>query len=90
MTQTLWIAVLPITPKLLDSLPACYDELAHYAGMDAVSLAGFGDPHGGRTLQHHPLSQGSPYGHGGPHRAGLPLGMGANDVMKREKDEIYG
>ncbi|XP_058877573.1 LOW QUALITY PROTEIN: homeobox protein meis3-B-like [Acipenser ruthenus] len=67
-----------------------YDELAHYAGMDAVSLAGFGDPHGGRTLQHHPLSQGSPYGHGGPHRAGLPLGMGANDVMKREKDEIYG
>lgn len=67
-----------------------YDELAHYAGMDAVSLAGFGDPHGGRTLQHHPLSQGSPYGHGGPHRPGLPPGMGANDVMKREKDEIYG
>ncbi|XP_041092245.1 LOW QUALITY PROTEIN: homeobox protein Meis3 [Polyodon spathula] len=58
--------------------------------MDAVSLAGFGDPHGGRTLQHHPLSQGSPYGHGGPHRAGLPPGMGGNDVLKREKDEIYG
>uniref|UniRef100_H3B4V1 Meis homeobox 3 n=1 Tax=Latimeria chalumnae TaxID=7897 RepID=H3B4V1_LATCH len=68
-----------------------YDDLVHYAGMDGVSLPGFGDPHAGRNLQHHPLTQSSPYGSGmGHHRAGIPPGLGGNDGLKREKDEIYG
>ncbi|XP_078236233.1 homeobox protein Meis3 isoform X2 [Pogona vitticeps] len=68
-----------------------YDELVHYAGMDGVSLPAFGDPHTGRSLQHHALNQASPYGSTGVnHRPGLPPALGANDALKREKDEIYG
>ncbi|XP_077788455.1 homeobox protein Meis3 isoform X1 [Podarcis muralis] len=68
-----------------------YDDLVHYAGMDGVSLPGFGDPHTGRGLQHHALNQGGPYGSAGVnHRPGLPPGLGTNDALKREKDEIYG
>ncbi|XP_028663585.2 homeobox protein Meis3 isoform X2 [Erpetoichthys calabaricus] len=68
-----------------------YDELVHYPGMDGVPVPGFVDPHGNRAVAHHPLTQGSPYGHGGgPHRTGLPTGLGASDLLKREKDEIYG
>ncbi|XP_077192642.1 homeobox protein Meis3 isoform X6 [Paroedura picta] len=67
-----------------------YDDLVHYAGMDGVSLPGFGDPHGGRALPHHSLNQGSPYGSAGVnHRPGMP-NLGTNDALKREKDEIYG
>ncbi|KAL7980779.1 hypothetical protein Chor_001933 [Crotalus horridus] len=69
-----------------------YDDLVHYAGMDGgVSLPAFGDPHSGRGLQHHALNQGGPYGAAGVnHRPGMPPGLGANDALKREKDEIYG
>ncbi|XP_039225137.1 homeobox protein Meis3 isoform X2 [Crotalus tigris] len=69
-----------------------YDDLVHYAGMDGgVSLPAFGDPHSGRALQHHALNQGGPYGAAGVnHRPGMPPGLGANDALKREKDEIYG
>lgn len=68
-----------------------YDDLVHYAGMDGVSLPGFGDPHAGRGLQHHSLNQGSPYGSAGVnHRPGMPPNLGTNDALKREKDEIYG
>lgn len=42
-------------------------------------------------MQHHSLSQSSPYGTAGaPHRVPMPPGMGSNDGLKREKDEIYG
>uniref|UniRef100_A0A670ZAH2 Uncharacterized protein n=1 Tax=Pseudonaja textilis TaxID=8673 RepID=A0A670ZAH2_PSETE len=69
-----------------------YDDLVHYAGMDGgVSLPAFGDPHSGRGLQHHALNQGGPYGSAGVnHRPGMPPGLGSNDALKREKDEIYG
>ncbi|KAM6427571.1 homeobox protein Meis3 isoform 2-T3 [Liasis olivaceus] len=68
-----------------------YDDLVHYAGMDGVSLPAFGDPHSGRGLQHHALNQGAPYGSAGVnHRPGMPPGLGSNDALKREKDEIYG
>ncbi|KAJ1107522.1 hypothetical protein NDU88_004912 [Pleurodeles waltl] len=68
-----------------------YDELVHYAGMDGIPLPGFGDPHVGRSLQHHPLNQSSPYGSSGAaHRAAMAPGLGSNDGLKREKDEIYG
>ncbi|XP_075462965.1 homeobox protein Meis3 isoform X1 [Ascaphus truei] len=68
-----------------------YDEMVHYPGMDGIPLAGFGDLHAGRALQHHALNQGSPYGSAGAaHRVSMPPGMGGNDSLKREKDEIYG
>ncbi|TFJ99446.1 putative aarF domain-containing protein kinase 5 [Platysternon megacephalum] len=68
-----------------------YDDLVHYPAMDGVALPGFGDPHTGRSLQHHSLSQSSPYGSAGlAHRAGMPPGLGNTDALKREKDEIYG
>ncbi|XP_043938943.1 homeobox protein meis3-like isoform X2 [Protopterus annectens] len=72
--------------------PVQYDELVHYAGMDGVPLSGFGDPHTARALQHHQLTQGSPYGaaSGAHHRATMPVGLVPNDSLKREKDEIYG
>ncbi|XP_075774071.1 homeobox protein Meis3 isoform X1 [Pelodiscus sinensis] len=67
------------------------DDLAYYPAMDGVALPGFGDPHPGRSLQHPPLNQGSPYGSAAAtHRAGLPPGLGPNESLKREKDEIYG
>uniref|UniRef100_A0A8C5MSX8 Homeobox domain-containing protein n=1 Tax=Leptobrachium leishanense TaxID=445787 RepID=A0A8C5MSX8_9ANUR len=67
-----------------------YDDMVHYPGLDGIPLAGFGDAHAGRALQHHSLSQGSPYGStGAGHRLPMPPGMG-NDGLKREKDEIYG
>ncbi|KAM9326577.1 homeobox protein Meis3 [Gastrophryne carolinensis] len=68
-----------------------YDEMVHYPGLDGLSMAGFGDAHTGRAMQHHSLSQSSPYGSAGaPHRVPMPPGMGSNDGLKREKDEIYG
>ncbi|XP_073497729.1 homeobox protein Meis3 isoform X1 [Phyllobates terribilis] len=68
-----------------------YDEMVHYPGLDGISLTGFGDAHPGRAMQHHSLSQSSPYGTAGaPHRVPMPPGMGSNDSLKREKDEIYG
>ncbi|XP_040298445.1 LOW QUALITY PROTEIN: homeobox protein Meis3 [Bufo gargarizans] len=68
-----------------------YDEMVHYPGLDGIPLAGFGDAHTGRVMQHHSLSQSSPYGTAGaPHRIPMPPGMGSNDSLKREKDEIYG
>ncbi|XP_065276828.1 homeobox protein Meis3 isoform X1 [Emys orbicularis] len=68
-----------------------YDDLVHYPAMDGVALPGFGDPHTARSLQHHSLSQSSPYGSAGvTHRAGMPPGLGNTDALKREKDEIYG
>lgn len=67
------------------------DDLAYYPAMDGVALPGFGDPHPGRSLQHPPRNQGSPYGSAAAtHRAGLPPGLGPNESLKREKDEIYG
>uniref|UniRef100_A0A8C3XUW7 Meis homeobox 3 n=1 Tax=Chelydra serpentina TaxID=8475 RepID=A0A8C3XUW7_CHESE len=72
-------------------MPSQYDDLVHYPAMDGVALPGFGDPHSARSLQHHALSQGSPYGSAGvAHRAGLPPGLGNTDALKREKDDIYG
>uniref|UniRef100_A0A8C6VLF7 Homeobox domain-containing protein n=1 Tax=Naja naja TaxID=35670 RepID=A0A8C6VLF7_NAJNA len=75
-----------------ENQPTTYDDLVHYAGMDGgVSLPAFGDPHSGRGLQHHALNQGGPYGSAGVnHRPGMPPGLGSNDALKREKDEIYG
>ncbi|CAI9550091.1 unnamed protein product [Staurois parvus] len=65
--------------------------MVHYPGLDGIPLAGFGDAHTGRAMQHHSLSQSSPYGSAGAaHRVPMPPGMGSNDVLKREKDEIYG
>ncbi|XP_072285954.1 homeobox protein Meis3 isoform X1 [Pyxicephalus adspersus] len=68
-----------------------YDEMVHYPGLDGIPLAGFGDAHTGRAMQHHPLTQNSPYGSAAAaHRVPMPPGMGNNDSLKREKDEIYG
>ncbi|XP_040179220.1 homeobox protein meis3 isoform X3 [Rana temporaria] len=68
-----------------------YDEMVHYPGLEGIPLSGFGDAHTGRAMQHHALSQNSPYGPvGGAHRVPMPPGMGSNDGLKREKDEIYG
>uniref|UniRef100_A0A673K8Q6 Homeobox protein Meis2-like n=1 Tax=Sinocyclocheilus rhinocerous TaxID=307959 RepID=A0A673K8Q6_9TELE len=74
-----------------------YDELAHYGGMDAVGM--YGDPHAPRPLpQVHHLNHGPPlhasqhYGTHAPHPNVMPTGMGSavNDVLKRDKDQIYG
>ncbi|XP_053328862.1 homeobox protein Meis3 isoform X2 [Spea bombifrons] len=66
-----------------------YDEMVHYPGLDGMPLGGFSDAHPGRALQH--LGQGAPYGSAGAgHRVPMPPGLGGNDGLKREKDEIYG
>uniref|UniRef100_A0A671K5Y9 Homeobox domain-containing protein n=1 Tax=Sinocyclocheilus anshuiensis TaxID=1608454 RepID=A0A671K5Y9_9TELE len=74
-----------------------YDELAHYGGMDAVGM--YGDPHAPRPLpQVHHLNHGPPlhasqhYGTHAPHPNVMPTSMGSavNDVLKRDKDQIYG
>uniref|UniRef100_A0A8C6UCZ0 Meis homeobox 2a n=1 Tax=Neogobius melanostomus TaxID=47308 RepID=A0A8C6UCZ0_9GOBI len=65
-----------------------YDELAHYGGMDGVPASMYGDPHGPRPLpQVHHLNQAH-----APHPNVMPTGMGSavNDVLKRDKDQIYG
>lgn len=76
-----------------------YDELAHYGGMDGVSASMYGDPHGPRPLpQVHHLNHGPPlhasqhYGAHAPHPNVMPTSMGSavNDVLKRDKDQIYG
>ncbi|XP_042598925.1 homeobox protein Meis2 isoform X2 [Cyprinus carpio] len=74
-----------------------YDELAHYGGMDGVGM--YGDPHAPRPLpQVHHLNHGPPlhatqhYGTHAPHPNVMPTSMGSavNDVLKRDKDQIYG
>jgi len=73
-----------------------YDELAHYGGMDGVGM--YGDPHAPRPLpQVHHLNHGPPlhgqhYGTHAPHPNVMPGSMGSavNDVLKRDKDQIYG
>ncbi|XP_051941346.1 homeobox protein Meis2a isoform X3 [Hippocampus zosterae] len=76
-----------------------YDELAHYGGMDGVSASMYGDPHAPRPLpQVHHLNHGPPlhasqhYGAHAPHPNVMPTSMGSavNDVLKRDKDQIYG
>ena len=77
-----------------------YDELAHYGGMDGVGLPAsmYGDPHAPRPLpQVHHLNHGPPlhgqhYGAHAPHPSVMPNSMGSavNDVLKRDKDQIYG
>ncbi|KAF3845005.1 hypothetical protein F7725_008168 [Dissostichus mawsoni] len=76
-----------------------YDELAHYGGMDGVSASMYGDPHAPRPLpQVHHLNHGPPlhasqhYGAHAPHPNVMPSSMGSavNDVLKRDKDQIYG
>ncbi|XP_060918470.1 homeobox protein Meis2a isoform X5 [Labrus mixtus] len=75
-----------------------YDELAHYGGMDGVTASMYGDPHAPRPLpQVHHLNHGPPlhgqhYGAHAPHPNVMPTSMGSavNDVLKRDKDQIYG
>ncbi|XP_054894785.1 homeobox protein Meis2a isoform X2 [Poeciliopsis prolifica] len=76
-----------------------YDELAHYGGMDGVPASMYGDPHAPRPLpQVHHLNHGPPlhasqhYGAHAPHPNVMPTSMGSavNDVLKRDKDQIYG
>ncbi|CAB1331075.1 unnamed protein product [Coregonus sp. 'balchen'] len=77
-----------------------YDELAHYGGMDGVGVPAsmYGDPHAPRPLpQVHHLNHGPPlhgqhYGAHAPHPSVMPNSMGSavNDVLKRDKDQIYG
>uniref|UniRef100_A0A671V246 Meis homeobox 2 n=1 Tax=Sparus aurata TaxID=8175 RepID=A0A671V246_SPAAU len=76
-----------------------YDELAHYGGMDGVTASMYGDPHAPRPLpQVHHLNHGPPlhasqhYGTHAPHPNVMPTSMGSavNDVLKRDKDQIYG
>lgn len=76
-----------------------YDELAHYGGMDGVTASMYGDPHAPRPLpQVHHLNHGPPlhssqhYGTHAPHPNVMPTSMGSavNDVLKRDKDAIYG
>ncbi|XP_078796555.1 homeobox protein Meis2a isoform X4 [Oryzias latipes] len=76
-----------------------YDELAHYGGMDGVPTSMYGDPHAPRPLpQVHHLNHGPPlhasqhYGAHAPHPNVMPTSMGSavNDVLKRDKDQIYG
>ncbi|XP_076155655.1 homeobox protein Meis2a isoform X1 [Alosa pseudoharengus] len=77
-----------------------YDELAHYGGMDGVGVpASMYDPHAPRPLpQVHHLNHGPPlhasqhYGAHAPHPNVMPTSMGSavNDVLKRDKDLIYG
>lgn len=90
---------------MADSLLSCYflysqyDELAHYGGMDGVTASMYGDPHAPRPLpQVHHLNHGPPlhasqhYGTHAPHPNVMPTSMGSavNDVLKRDKDQIYG
>lgn len=85
----------------LTSLSFCpqYDELGHYGGMDGVPASMYGDPHAPRPLpQVHHLNHGPPlhasqhYGAHAPHPNVMPTSMGSavNDVLKRDKDQIYG
>ncbi|KAK6481295.1 homeobox protein Meis2 isoform X7 [Huso huso] len=78
-----------------------YDELPHYGGMDGVGVPAsmYGDPHAPRPLpQVHHLNHGPPlhasqhYGAHAPHPNVMPTSMGSavNDVLKRDKDSIYG
>ncbi|XP_058472086.1 homeobox protein Meis2a isoform X5 [Solea solea] len=76
-----------------------YDELGHYGGMDGVPASMYGDPHAPRPLpQVHHLNHGPPlhasqhYGAHAPHPNVMPTSMGSavNDVLKRDKDQIYG
>ncbi|XP_041132167.1 homeobox protein Meis2-like isoform X5 [Polyodon spathula] len=78
-----------------------YDELPHYGGMDGVGVPAsmYGDPHAPRPLpQVHHLNHGPPlhasqhYGAHAPHANVMPTSMGTaiNDVLKRDKDSIYG
>uniref|UniRef100_A0A3P8V0E5 Meis homeobox 2 n=1 Tax=Cynoglossus semilaevis TaxID=244447 RepID=A0A3P8V0E5_CYNSE len=84
----------------LTSLSFCpqYDELGHYGGMDGVPASMYGDPHAPRPLpQVHHLNHGPPlhasqhYGAHAPHPNVMPTSMGSavNDVLKRDKDQIY-
>lgn len=81
--------------------PIQYDELAHYGGMDGVGVPAsmYGDPHAPRPLpQVHHLNHGPQlhasqhYGAHAPHPNVMPTSMGSavNDVLKRDKDQIYG
>uniref|UniRef100_A0A3B4ZPW8 Homeobox protein Meis2-like n=1 Tax=Stegastes partitus TaxID=144197 RepID=A0A3B4ZPW8_9TELE len=82
-------------------LSSQYEELGHYGGaMDGVGVPAsmYGDPHAPRPLpQVHHLNHGPPphptqhYGAHAPHNI-LPNSMGSavNDVLKRDKDQIYG
>ncbi|KAI4804229.1 hypothetical protein KUCAC02_025863, partial [Chaenocephalus aceratus] len=67
--------------------------------MDGVSASMYGDPHAPRPLpQVHHLNHGPPlhtsqhYGAHAPHPNVMPSSMGSavNDVLKRDKDQIYG
>ncbi|MEQ2205997.1 Homeobox protein Meis2 [Xenoophorus captivus] len=67
--------------------------------MDGVPASMYGDPHAPRPLpQVHHLNHGPPlhasqhYGAHAPHPNVMPTSMGSavNDVLKRDKDQIYG
>lgn len=75
--------------------------MAHYGGMDGVGVPAsmYVDPHAPRPLtQVHHLNHGPPlhasqhYGAHAPHPNVMPTSMGSavNDVLKRDKDQIYG
>ena len=90
---------LPLTSFCCSDCIPQYDELAHYGGMDGVSASMYGDPHAPRPLpQVHHLNHGPPlhasqhYGAHAPHPNVMPTSMGSavNDVLKRDKDQIYG
>ncbi len=77
-----------------------YEDLAHYGGMDGVGVptSMYGDPHAPRPLpQVHHLNHGPPphvnqhYGAHAPHSImSSSMGSAVNDVLKRDKDQIYG
>ncbi|XP_042244011.1 homeobox protein Meis2a isoform X2 [Thunnus maccoyii] len=102
MRRTLTLRGLPVYQReeSLEFFKTCnYDELAHYGGMDGVPASMYGDPHGPRPLpQVHHLNHGPPlhasqhYGAHAPHPNVMPTSMGSavNDVLKRDKDQIYG
>ncbi|KAK5908799.1 hypothetical protein CgunFtcFv8_016826 [Champsocephalus gunnari] len=74
-----------------------YEDLPHY-GMDGVGIPTtmYGDPHGARSMQAVHLNHGPQlHSHQYPHTAHtntMPPSMGTsvNDVLKRDKDAIYG
>uniref|UniRef100_A0A8C4Q6M9 Meis homeobox 2a n=1 Tax=Eptatretus burgeri TaxID=7764 RepID=A0A8C4Q6M9_EPTBU len=69
-----------------------YDELAHYSPMDGVPTSMYGDPRPLPPVPHinhgPPLHQYSHGSHGGVMTSSM--GSAVNDVLKRDKDSIYG